>query len=78
MCNVSILLMWMFMQLWRGDGGCGPSGFPLIMVMGGLTLSTASRSGFLSLGLVFLFLLFQKGISWPFRAASSAPSCSAA
>ena len=33
-----------------------------MLVMAGLTLSTASRSGFLSLGLVFMFLLFQKGV----------------
>ena len=66
MCNVSILLMWMFMQFWR-RWWVWAMGFPLIMVMGGLTLSTASRSGFLSLGLVFMFLLFQRGISWPVR-----------
>ena len=66
MCNVSILLIWMFMQFWR-RWWVWAMGFPLIMIMGGLTLSTASRSGFLSLGLVFMFLLFQKGVSWPFR-----------
>src|SRR5262245_17528882 len=66
MCNVSILLVWMFMQFWR-RWWVWAMGFPLIMVMGGLTLSTASRSGFLSLGLVFMFLLFQRGISWPVR-----------
>jgi hypothetical protein len=66
MCNVSILLIWMFMQFWR-RWWVWVMGFPLIMIMGGLTLSTAYRSGFLSLGLVFMFLLFQKGISWPFR-----------
>jgi O-Antigen ligase len=68
MCNVSVLLIWMFMQFWR-RWWVWAMGFPLIMIMGGLTLSTASRSGFLSLGLVFMFLLFQKGISWPFRAS---------
>ncbi len=66
MCNVSIMLIWMFMQIWR-RGWLWGIGFPLIMIMAGLTLSTASRSGFLSLGLVFMFLLFQKGISAPFR-----------
>src|SRR5262245_29085209 len=66
MCNVSILLMWMFLQFWR-RWWLWAVGIPLIMVMGGLTLATASRSGFLSLGLVFLFLLFQRGASWPFR-----------
>ena len=66
MCNVSVLLIWMFMQLWR-RWWVWALGFPLILIMGGLTLSTASRSGFLSLGLVFAFLLCQKGISWPFR-----------
>jgi O-antigen ligase len=39
----------------------------LILTLAALTLSTASRSGFLSLGLVFLFLLFQRGISGSFR-----------
>jgi hypothetical protein len=68
MCNVSIMLIWMFMQFWR-RWWLWAMGFPLIMIMGGLTLSTASRSGFLSLGLVFMFLLFQKGISAPFRAS---------
>ena len=66
MCNVSILLIWMFMQIVRAGGG-GAMGFAAMLIMAGLTLSTASRSGFLSLGLVFVFLLFQKGVSWPFR-----------
>jgi O-antigen ligase len=35
--------------------------------MAGMTLATASRSGFLSLGIVFMFLLFQRGVSWGFR-----------
>src|SRR5205823_14163321 len=66
MCNVSILLMWMFMQIWKRPIMwfiC----FPFILIMAGLTLSTASRSGFLSLGMVFMFMLFQKGISPPMR-----------
>ena len=68
MCNVSILLIWMFMQVWK-RWWIWAAGFPLILIMGGLTLSTASRSGFLSLGLVFLFLLFQRGIARPLRAS---------
>jgi hypothetical protein len=66
MCNVSILLIWMFIQIVRSRL-VRVIGFGMMLVMAGLTLSTASRSGFLSLGLVFLFLLFQKGVSWPFR-----------
>ena len=66
MCNVSILLIWMFIQIVRNQV-IRVIGFGMMLVMAGLTLATASRSGFLSLGLVFLFLLFQKGVSWPFR-----------
>jgi len=66
MCNVSILLIWMFIQIVRSMA-VRIAGFGLMLIMAGLTLATASRSGFLSLGLVFLFLLFQKGVSWPFR-----------
>lgn len=66
MCNVSILLIWMFMQIWKRFW-VWAAGFVLILIMAALTLATASRSGFLSLGLVFVFLLFQKGVSWPFR-----------
>jgi hypothetical protein len=61
MCNVSILLIWMFMHIWR-RWFVWLLGFPLMILMTGMTLSTASRSGFLSLGLLFAFLLFQKGI----------------
>jgi len=67
MCNVSILLMWMFLQIWR-RWWIWALGFPLILIMAGLTLSTASRSGFLSLGLAFAFLLLQRGIGWRLRA----------
>ncbi|HEX5856294.1 MAG TPA: hypothetical protein VFZ57_11800, partial [Thermoanaerobaculia bacterium] len=66
MCNVSILLIWMFIQIVRSRA-VRVIGFAGMLIMAGLTLATASRSGFLSLGLVFLFLLFQKGVSWPFR-----------
>jgi len=66
MCNVSILLIWMFIQIVRSQL-VRVIGFVMMLVMAGLTLSTASRSGFLSLGIVFVFLLFQKGVSWPFR-----------
>jgi O-antigen ligase len=38
-----------------------------MLMLAALTLSTASRSGFLSLGLVFLFLLCQRGIPRSFR-----------
>jgi len=68
MCNVSILMIWMFIQIWRRPL-VRLVGFGLMLVMGGLTLATASRSGFLSLGIVFLFLLFQKGVSSTFRGA---------
>jgi len=67
MCNVSILLMWMFMQIWKRPI-IWVIAFPLILTMAGLTLSTASRSGFLSLGMVFLFMLFQKGVPAGMRA----------
>ena len=66
MCNVSILLIWMFMQIVRSRA-IRVLGFAAMLIMAGLTLSTASRSGFLSLGLVFLSSSFQKGVSWPFR-----------
>jgi hypothetical protein len=66
MCNVSILLIWMFIQILRSQV-IRVIGFGMMLVMAGLTLSTASRSGLLSLGLVFLFLLFQKQVTWPFR-----------
>jgi hypothetical protein len=66
MCNVTILLIWMFTQVFRRVA-VRVVAFPLILVMAGLVLGTASRSGFLSLGLVFLFLLFQRGIRWSFR-----------
>ena len=68
MCNVSILLIWMFIQIWK-QPVVRVVGFLSILIMAGLTLSTASRSGFLSLGLVFAFLLFQRGVSWSFRVA---------
>ena len=66
MCNVSILLIWMFLQIWH-HAAVRIVGFVLILTMAGLTLATASRSGFLSLGLVFFFLLFQRGVSSAFR-----------
>src|SRR5262245_27961461 len=66
MCNVSILLIWMFIQIWH-NLAARILGLLAMLVMAGLTLATASRSGFLSLGLIFLFLLFQKGITVPFR-----------
>jgi hypothetical protein len=66
MCNASILLIWMFMQLWKRFW-IWLAGFALILTMAGLNLATASRSGFLCMGLVFLFLLSQKGISLPLR-----------
>lgn len=66
MCNASILLIWLFMQLWRRSW-IWLLGFGLILVMAGLNLATASRSGFLCMGLVFLFLLSQRGVAWKFR-----------
>jgi hypothetical protein len=66
MCNVSILLSWMFMQLWKRPL-VWVVGFALVLAMAGLTLSTASRSGFLSLVVVFGFLLLQRGVSPAFR-----------
>lgn len=66
MCNISILLIWMFAQIWKRPL-VRLVAFGLILIMAGLALATASRSGFLSLGLVFLFLLCQKGISWSLR-----------
>ena len=66
MCNASILLIWMFMQIWK-RWWIRCVGFALILTMAGLNLATASRSGFLCMGLVFLFLLGQRGVSWSFR-----------
>jgi hypothetical protein len=66
MCNASILLLWMFMQIWRWLP-VRIVGFLLILVMSGLNLATASRSGFLCMGLVYLFLLSERGVSWSFR-----------
>jgi O-antigen ligase len=62
MCNISILLLWMFAQIWKAKI------FRILVVLtmlmlAGLVLMTVSRSGFLSLGLVFMFLIFQRGIS---------------
>jgi hypothetical protein len=66
MCNASILLIWMFMQIWKRLV-VRVVGFLLILVMSGLTLATASRSGFLCMGLVYLFLLSERGVPWSFR-----------
>ena len=66
LCNTSIMLIWMFGQVWR-RAVVQVIGFILMLLLAGLTLGTASRSGFVSLGLVFLFLLFQRGISRSFR-----------
>jgi O-antigen ligase len=66
MCNISILLLWTFAQIWKAKI------FRLLamltmLILAALVLTTVSRSGFLSLGMIFLFLLFQKGISRGFR-----------
>jgi O-antigen ligase len=61
LCNASILLIWMFAQIWRHPA-VRIVGFLVMLVLAALTLGTASRSGFLSLGLVFVFLLLQRGI----------------
>jgi hypothetical protein len=66
MCNASILLIWMFMQIWKRFA-IRIVGFLMILIMSGLTLATASRSGFLCLGLVYLFLLSERGVPWSFR-----------
>jgi O-Antigen ligase len=66
MCNASILLIWLFMQLWKRLA-VRVVGFLLILVMSGLILSTASRSGFLCMGMIYLFLLSERGVPWSFR-----------
>jgi O-antigen ligase len=66
MCNVSILLIWMFAQIWSAKI-VRIVAMPLILMLAGLVLTTVSRSGMLSLGLVFPFLLLQKGVSKAFR-----------
>jgi len=66
LCNTSILLVWMLTQIWR-RALFQFGGFLLMLMLAALTLSTASRSGFLSLGLVFMFLLIQRGIPASFR-----------
>lgn len=62
MCNISILLLWMFAQIWKAKVIRILAALTMLM-LAGLVLMTVSRSGFLSLGLVFIFLIFQKGIS---------------
>lgn len=62
MCNISILLLWMFAQIWKAKVIRILAVLTMLM-LAGLVLMTVSRSGFLSLGLVFIFLIFQKGIS---------------
>jgi hypothetical protein len=56
----------MFMQLWR-KVLVWIVGFALILIMSGFNLATASRSGFLCMGLVYMFMLFQRGVPWTFR-----------
>jgi hypothetical protein len=62
MCNISILLLWMFAQIGKAKALYALA-VPMMLMLAALVLMTVSRSGFLSLGLVFIFLLFQKGIS---------------
>jgi hypothetical protein len=66
MCNISILLIWMFAQIWKAKI-VQLVAMPMMLLLAGLVLMTVSRSGFVSLGMVFLFLLFQRGISKAFR-----------
>jgi O-antigen ligase len=66
MCNISILLLWMFAQIWK-TALVRVLALAMMLMLAGLVLMTVSRSGFLSLGLVFLFLIFQKGIAPPLR-----------
>jgi hypothetical protein len=66
MCNISILLIWMFAQIWKTKL-VQLVAMPMMLLLAALVLTTVSRSGFLSLGMVFLFLLFQRGISHTFR-----------
>ena len=66
MCNITILLIWMFAQIWKTRRAWALA-MPVILALASLVVASGSRSGFLSLGLVFLFLLFQKGIPRSFR-----------
>ncbi len=66
MCNLSILLIWMILQLWGGRM-LRLAGAAAIVTLAIVVLATVSRSGFLSLGLVMVFLLAQRGFSARFR-----------
>ena len=66
MCNISILLIWMFAQISKLQA-VRLLATPSILILAGLILATGSRSGFISLGMVLLFLLLQQGISRMFR-----------
>lgn len=66
MCNLSILLIWMILQLWGGRM-LWLAGAAAIVTLAIVVLATVSRSGFLSLGLVMAFLLAQRGFSARFR-----------
>jgi len=66
MCNLSILLIWMILQLW-GARVVQLVGAALILTLVTLVLATVSRSGFLGLGLVLAFLLAQRGVPARFR-----------
>jgi O-Antigen ligase len=66
MCNISILLIWMFAQISKMKV-VRTLAAPVILILAGVILATGSRSGFISLGMVLLFLLFQKGVSPMFR-----------
>ncbi len=64
MCNIAILLIWMFGRIWKARA-IRIGGLVAILALTTLVLATGSRSGFLSLGLVSAILLFQRGLpSW--------------
>jgi O-antigen ligase len=66
MCNIAILLLWMFVNIWKARI-IRIAAIPVMLFLVVLVLATASRSGIISLGMVILFLLLQKGIPLSFR-----------
>ena len=52
----------MFAHIWKAKA-IHTLAVVMMLMLAGLVLMTVLRSGFLSLGLVFIFLLFQRGIS---------------
>ena len=69
-CNITMLLIWAFAQIQRRKVIWAVV-IPMMMALATLVVSTGSRSGFVSLGLVALFLLFQRGLGWSLRVGAA-------